>query len=153
MDAATHFTLDSEPFTRLVGPQTAALFGRPWAEIAARLKLDPTGEVARALAARNTWSGLIVLWPLADGGDRLPVEMSGLPVFDRDRNFSGFRGFGVCRDVERFTAPLRELPPAGDDAQRRTCCRSAPRRNRRADTGAEPVEHTPSRNCARTQTG
>ena len=32
---------------------------------------------------------------------RLPVEMSGLPVFDRDRNFRGYRGFGVCRDVAR----------------------------------------------------
>ena len=28
--------------------------------------------------------------------------MSGLPVFDRDRNLRGYRGFGVCRDVPRI---------------------------------------------------
>src|SRR5262249_39737745 len=27
------------------------------------------------------------------------VELSGLPTFDRDRAFRGYRGFGVCRDV------------------------------------------------------
>jgi PAS domain S-box-containing protein len=150
MDAATHFTLDSEPFSRLVGPQTAGLFGRPWAEIAARLKLDPTGEVARALAARNTWSGLIVLWPLADGGDRLPVEMSGLPVFDRERNFAGFRGFGVCRDVERFTAPLRQAPSAEGEAQAANVLpfRAAPKPPEPAPV-LSPVEHNAFQELAR----
>jgi PAS domain S-box-containing protein len=28
--------------------------------------------------------------------------MSGLPVFDRDRQFRGFRGFGICRDTNRL---------------------------------------------------
>jgi PAS domain S-box-containing protein len=32
------------------------------------------------------------------------VELSGLPVYDRDRMFLGYRGFGVCRDVERIMA-------------------------------------------------
>ena len=31
---------------------------------------------------------------------RLPVELSGLPIFDRARNFAGYRGFGVCRDLD-----------------------------------------------------
>ena len=31
---------------------------------------------------------------------RLPVELSGLPMFDRARNFAGYRGFGVCRDLD-----------------------------------------------------
>ena len=38
-------------------------------------------------------------WP-ADGGEHLPVELAGLPVYDRERNFAGFRGFGVCRDLD-----------------------------------------------------
>ncbi len=32
----------------------------------------------------------------------MTVELSGLPVFDRDRNFRGYRGFGICRDVARI---------------------------------------------------
>ncbi len=34
--------------------------------------------------------------------ERLPVELSGLPIFDRDRLFRGYRGFGVCRDIARI---------------------------------------------------
>src|SRR5262245_45036804 len=30
--------------------------------------------------------------------------MSGLPVFDRERRFRGYRGFGICRDLARLNA-------------------------------------------------
>jgi PAS domain S-box-containing protein len=71
--------------------------------MAAELGLDPEGQVARAVATRDTWSGLSVSWPLDAGAERLVVELSGLPMFDRDRMFRGYRGFGVCRDVARLT--------------------------------------------------
>jgi PAS domain S-box-containing protein len=111
MDAATNFTLDSADFAKLTGPATAALLGRPWAEIAATLKLDPDGALARALAARDTWSGIVLQWPVDGSAERLPVEMSGLPAFDRERAFAGFRGFGLCRDVDRRA--IAASPPAG----------------------------------------
>jgi PAS domain S-box-containing protein len=110
-----------------MGPQTAASIGQPWNDIATTLGLDPEGQVARAIASRETWSGITIGFPV-DGGDmRLPVEMSGLPVFDRDRNFLGYRGFGVCRDVARLNAiararrtglpaPRNEPPVFRDDA-------------------------------------
>ena len=109
MDAATRFTLDSEEFVQLIGPTAAALLGRPWTEIADALALDSAGHVARALAARETFSGIVVPWPACDTGDRLPVEMSGLPAFDRDRQFEGFRGVGVCRDFDRIAALTQQL--------------------------------------------
>ncbi|MHC2346025.1 PAS domain S-box-containing protein [Bradyrhizobium barranii subsp. barranii] len=74
-------------------------FGRPWREIADEFALDPDGRVAQALASHDTWAGITVNWP-ADGGEHLPVELAGLPVYDRERNFTGFRGFGVCRDLD-----------------------------------------------------
>jgi PAS domain S-box-containing protein len=104
MDAATRFTLGTEDFAKVIGPNAADVLIRPWAEIAAALKLDPQGAVAAALAARDTWSGIVVLWPAGDGGEPLPIEMSGLPVFERDRQFAGYRGFGICRDVDRLDA-------------------------------------------------
>jgi len=104
MDAAGRFTVDSDQFIKIIGPKTASLLGRPWSEMAAELKLDPKGEVARALATHNTWSGIVVAWPVDDMSDRLPVEMSGLPVFDRDRKFAGYRGFAICRDLDRLPA-------------------------------------------------
>ena len=93
------FSLGSDEFTRLIGAHTAAGFGRPWSEIAETFGLDPEGRVVKAVATRDTWSGITLNWPV-DGGGRLPVELSGLPIYDRAGNFAGYRGFGVCRDLD-----------------------------------------------------
>jgi PAS domain S-box-containing protein len=112
MDADGRFGITSDEFINLIGPRTASVLGQPWSEIAAALALDPEGHVARAFASRDTWSGITVSFP-ADGSDiRIEAELSGLPVFDRDRNLRGYRGFGVCRDVPRIDAltRLRQAP-------------------------------------------
>jgi signal transduction histidine kinase len=102
MDADGRFVVGSDEFVELIGPRTTAAFGRLWSEVAAELKLDPEHQVARAIATRETWSGITISWPVDEGGERLPVELSGLPVFDRERSFRGYRGFGVCRDIGRI---------------------------------------------------
>ena len=109
MDAEGRFSLGSDEFTRLIGARTAAGFGRLWSEIAEVFGLDPDGRVLKAVATRETWTGITLHWPF-DGGGRLPVELSGLPIYDRMRNFTGYRGFGVCRDLDglaRLTALRR----------------------------------------------
>ena len=122
MDADGRFTIASDEFLQLIGAR-AALLGRPWRDIAAELELDPVDQVAAAMASRETWSGVTVSWPIPapPGSDRhselrLPIELSGLPVFDRDRSFRGYRGFGVCRDLARINglgqAPRGEIAPA-----------------------------------------
>ena len=50
MDREGRFSLGSDEFTRLIGPRTAAGFGRPWSEIAETFGLDPDGRVAKAVA-------------------------------------------------------------------------------------------------------
>jgi PAS domain S-box-containing protein len=100
MDEDGRFSLGSDEFSRLIGTRTAAAFGRPWSEISGALGLDPEGHVAAAVATRGTWSGIVVNWPADGAGARLPVELSGLPITDRAGHFSGYRGFGVCRDIE-----------------------------------------------------
>jgi signal transduction histidine kinase len=107
------FTVASDEFGQLAGPRTMALLGRPWTEVAEALKLDENRQLERALGTRETFSGITVAWPLDGMDDGLPVELSGLPVFDRDRNFRGYRGFGVCRDMARLNAvaPRRRQHP------------------------------------------
>ena len=101
-DAETRFTLTSQEFVDLLGAKSAAVLGLSWAEIAKTLTLDPSGEIANALSRHETFSGIETAWSI-DGLDQpLTVEMSGLPMFDSERRFNGFRGFGLCRDVERL---------------------------------------------------
>jgi PAS domain S-box-containing protein len=102
MDVDGRFTLASNEFTTVIGPNAAITLGRCWNEIAVELGLDPEGHVARAIASRDTWSGITVSWPVDGSSDRLKIELSGLPVYGRNRTFLGYRGFGVCRDIERI---------------------------------------------------
>jgi signal transduction histidine kinase len=115
MDADGRFVVGSDEFIELVGPKTTAAFGRTWNEISAELKLDPGNQIARAVSSHETWSGIVIPWPVDESSDRLPVELSGLPVFDRDRSFRGYRGFGVCRDIARINqlARARRERPIG----------------------------------------
>ncbi len=102
-DAHGRFVLASQGFADLLGPKTAAALNRGWREIAQVLNLDAEAKFANALAAQETFSGIVVSWPADQTDERIAAEMSGLPVFDRDRQFKGFRGFGICRDAERLT--------------------------------------------------
>jgi len=99
MDAVTRFSLGSDDFSKLIGPLAAAALGRPWQEIADHFRIDPDHLIAKAVASRQTWSGIVIDWPMSEAGDRMPIELSGLPIFDRARNFAGYRGFGICRDA------------------------------------------------------
>ncbi len=102
MDANGRFTLGSDEFTEVIGPRIAVALGRSWQEINNELALDPENQVGRAVATHDTWSGITVSWPVDGSAERLKVELSGLPIYDRNRNFLGYRGFGVCRDVDRI---------------------------------------------------
>ncbi|WP_213288783.1 PAS domain S-box protein [Bradyrhizobium sp. sGM-13] len=117
MDREGRFTLGTDEFTGLIGPRTTASFGRPWREIAEKFALDPNGRVMKAFATCATWSGIVLNWPV-DGGSTLPVELSGLPIFDGQRNFIGYRGFGVCRDFDALAllAALRLAELSGEMA-------------------------------------
>jgi signal transduction histidine kinase len=144
MDAEGRFTVGSEDFVALVGPLTAAVLGQPWHTIAAALDLDRDGRIARAMATQDTWSGLAVAWPVNDGSRHLTVELSGLPVFDRDRVFRGYRGFGVCRDRAPETAVTEAAPPQAENV--------VPFRPPAPDANApalSPVEHHAFRELSR----
>jgi PAS domain S-box-containing protein len=99
MQSDSHFSIDAGEFTWLIGPRTAAGFDRPWPAITEAFGLDPAGRMQDAIATHDTWSGVILYWPV-DGGGRLPVEMSAVPVHDENRAFAGYRGFGVCRALD-----------------------------------------------------
>ena len=78
----------------------------------------PLREVAELLERRDTWSGRTVLWPVADSGLRVPVDLAALPIYDRSRNFEGFRGFGVARPADFVSDPVLAASDGGSKAER-----------------------------------
>jgi PAS domain S-box-containing protein len=144
MDSDGRFTLGSEEFSEVIGPHLTSALGRPWMDVAGELALDPENQVARAVATRDTWSGITVSWPVEGSSERLKVEMSGLPIFDRARTFLGYRGFGVCRDVERINVltQMRRHAPAEPDESAADPTEHAPPANDVGDT-ADPVAEAP----------
>ena len=109
-DEVGRITYLSSDLEQAVGPKYAAIMGKTWTEIAQAFQMDLDGTVAAAFEERDTWSNLTVHWPIQDKDLRVPVEMTGLPVFGRFHGFQGFRGFGVCRTLD---AVEDTNPPVG----------------------------------------
>jgi PAS domain S-box-containing protein len=119
MDAQERFSVTGNEFAAAMGPRTAQVLGQRWSEIASALSLDAESRVAKAIASRDTWSGVSLAWPSETTGEAVTVELSGLPIFDRTRDFLGYRGFGVCRDLARtprVEAPSSEPQPPAPEA-------------------------------------
>ncbi|KAA5599253.1 PAS domain S-box protein [Blastochloris sulfoviridis] len=108
-DAAGLLVQVSGELAEAVGQRAADIIGENLVDLAERLGFDPDGRIARALAKRDTWSGVNVAWP-TDFDDVAMVDLAGLPVFDRARTFQGYRGFGVCRALR----PAPAAPPPAD---------------------------------------
>jgi hypothetical protein len=113
VDADQRVTMLSPEFATVVGPEPADIVGQRWPEIAERIGVDGDGAVGRALACRDTWSGITVHWPAAGTDLAVPVDLAALPAFARSRTFEGFRGFGVCRPADAMPRGAAVAP--GDD--------------------------------------
>lgn len=138
----------SKEFLEAVGLAEGDLIGRSFRDIGLELKLDIESEIAGLLERRDTWSGRNVLWPVKGTDKAIPVELAALPVYDRDRVFEGFRGFGVARINEMTTDPDarglqlqsvsgagQHISPANDKVIRLAERRPAPPQERQLSQG------------------
>ncbi len=105
IDAAGFFSMVSPEFGEAVGKQAADVEGRTFAEVAQVFALDPSGDIRDLLERHDTWSGRSVLWPIEGTDLRAPVDLAALPVYDRERRFEGFRGFGIVRLADAVIDP------------------------------------------------
>ncbi len=101
-DAGDKVTEITPPLAEVVGKDAANILGRDFGDVAKYLDREPDGPLARAFARHETFSGVEVLWPIAGAAAAVPVGLGGLPAFDRERAFDGYRGFGVIY-VDRLT--------------------------------------------------
>ncbi|MFS2180477.1 ATP-binding protein [Rhizobium pisi] len=106
IDAEGRFNEVSHEFAEAVGPHASDIIGSAFSDIAALFNLDPDGKLAEALARRDTWSGKTILWPVEGTSLVVPVDLAALPTYTRNRDFDGFRGFGVVRLSDVQEDPL-----------------------------------------------
>ncbi len=110
-DSDLRFTRFDEGGCEALGCAPGALMGASMLELAGMPGFDPDGRLCAALMRRETWSGVEVNWPLADGSAYAPVVMGALPTFDKRRafnGFSGFSGFGVVH-LDRIAQRAAQL--------------------------------------------
>jgi PAS domain S-box-containing protein len=104
-DSDGRFSEIGREFVATVGEPAADVIGSNFREVAARLGIDPSGEIAGLLERHDTWSGRAVSWPVAGTDLRIPVDLAALPTYDRYRKFAGFRGFGIARAADAVVDP------------------------------------------------
>lgn len=97
IDAEGRFSEISEEFAAAVGPKAATISGERFTDVAARFDLDPDGKIGDLLRRRDTWSGKTIRWPVEGTSLVVPVDLAALPTYSRNREFDGFRGFGIVR--------------------------------------------------------
>ncbi|HXY90542.1 MAG TPA: PAS domain-containing protein, partial [Xanthobacteraceae bacterium] len=144
-DAGGRFIGVSDDLAAMVGGKNAEIEGLDWTEAARRIGIEGVGEVAAAIARRDTWSGVIVRWPAAHGDFVQIVELAALPVFDRARQFQGYRGFGVFR--EKAAPAAKERPVLVERAENVVPLRAPLSAEARAELSAS--ERTAFREIAR----
>jgi PAS domain S-box-containing protein len=106
------FSSISPELADVIGVRDAEILGLDWAEAASRFSIANAGEVMAAITRRDTWSGITIYWPVAGSEKAVPIDLAALPVFDRERRFQGYRGFGVFREmVARPEKTITEIPP------------------------------------------
>jgi PAS domain S-box-containing protein len=117
-----------------------------------RVGLDGGDELIRVLGERQTFSGVKVEWPLPGVHRRRVIALSAAPLFGRQREFLGYRGFGVVgEEIEAAATPEgRVSTEAGEDNRSAPLEMLEPGRAPLADdpqpevkvseTAAEPVE-------------
>ncbi len=95
----------SPELEQTVGPNAAAVVGREWREVANVFGFDTNREIEKLLNKHDTWSGKTVLWPVQGTDMVLPIDLAALPSFNSDREFEGFRGFGIIRSADAILDP------------------------------------------------
>jgi PAS domain S-box-containing protein len=105
IDSEGRFREISDEFAMAVGPASADISGVTFSDVAARYDLDADGKIGELLKRRDTWSGKTILWPVEGTSLHVPVDLAALPTYSRNREFDGFRGFGIVRVADAVIDP------------------------------------------------
>jgi PAS domain S-box-containing protein len=109
-----------------------------------RVGLDRGDELARVVGERETFSCVTIEWPLPGLDRRRLIALSAAPMFGRQREFLGYRGFGVLgEEIDAAAMPEgnRSAELAGDD--RSALPEAFEPEPQAPESAARPVESSP----------
>ncbi len=112
------WTLDEEGRFGMVHPVLVAAVGANAPDrgesveaLLRRVGLDRGDELLRVLDERETFSRVAVEWPVAGLDRRRLIALSAAPMFGRQREFLGYRGFGVLgEEIETLAVSEGHAP-------------------------------------------
>ncbi len=112
-DPQMRFTAVSQTLTEIIGPSALSLVGKTWPEVIQGLREQEPGSIVKKLNQRKTWSGEVLFWLTEDRRYEVGIELAGMPIFDRERRFCGYRGFGLCRAelITKLALPANQEAP------------------------------------------
>lgn len=96
--------------SQIIGGDVTQWLGRDFASLLAEQGVEDCAALHQAIAARRTLTGLDVQWPIPGHHAKIAMTLGGVPSFDAQRAYEGFRGFGVVH-LDRMSA-LGEVQPA-----------------------------------------
>ena len=78
-----------------------------------RVEMDGGDALFRVIGERETFSCVTLEWPLPGLDRRRLIALSAAPMFGRQREFLGYRGFGVLgEEIDAVAMPLEMFEPA-----------------------------------------
>jgi len=109
-----------------------------------RVGLDRGDELVRVVGERETFSRVTLEWPLSGLDRRRLIALSAAPMFGRQREFLGYRGFGVLgEESDAVAMPEGNMSAelAGDD--RSALPETFEPEPQASESAARPVESSP----------
>jgi PAS domain S-box-containing protein len=83
-----------------------------------RVGMDGDDELTRVVGERETFSRVTLEWPLPGLDRRRLIALSAAPMFGRQREFLGYRGFGVLgEEIDAVAAPPEMFEPASQASE------------------------------------
>ncbi|MEG8098763.1 PAS domain-containing sensor histidine kinase [Candidatus Liberibacter brunswickensis] len=98
----------SEELSKTIGNYTLQMIGMRLCDINHILQIDPNNRLVDLLKKQNTWYGKSTIWPIEGTDLHVPIDLAALPIYSRDREFNGFKGFGLVH-VNRVEKDSRSL--------------------------------------------
>ncbi|UXN03968.1 ATP-binding protein [Bartonella sp. HY406] len=96
-----NFFIDVSPeLETAVGPRFGDVIDKCFTSLAKEWNMDSNGAMRALLKSHKAWSERKIYWPVEGGESRVEIEFSALPIYSRDREFSGYRGFGIINEAK-----------------------------------------------------